>query len=156
MLSIEFHSQTNTTTSNGCSFLQLDAVTTHKIAWLLILAGVPVTTIGRSIHSKWAAAHSHCSDWLGNSICKVSWWESKSCEAMISVLCAPYHVPQCPTQPSSNWLSAISKQRSQSEFMDEQLLQRHRSCCAYHAAWFPTNPLLNRLIVCRQRTAFAE
>ena len=42
------------TTSNGCSFLQLDAVTTHKIAWLLILAGVPVATIGRSIHSKWA------------------------------------------------------------------------------------------------------
>ena len=52
MLSIEFDSQTNTTTSNGCSFLQLDAVTTHKIAWLLILAGVPVATIGRSIHSK--------------------------------------------------------------------------------------------------------
>ena len=51
ILSIERDSQTNMT-SNGCSFLQLDAVTAHKIAWLLILTGVPVATIGRSIHSK--------------------------------------------------------------------------------------------------------
>ena len=53
VLSIERDSQTNTT-SNKCSFLQLDAVTNRKIAWLLIvLAGIhDVTTTGRSIHSK--------------------------------------------------------------------------------------------------------
>ena len=53
VLSIERDSQTNTT-SNESLFLQLlDAVTNRKIAWLLIVhAGNPVTTTGRSIYSK--------------------------------------------------------------------------------------------------------
>lgn len=116
ILSIERDSQTNVT-SNGCSFLQLDAVTNRKIAWLLIvIAGIPVTTTGRSIHSKWAG----CSFSLLGLIvfCRkretfAEWVdEKKSYEAMISfLLCS------LPCSPMANpaliiWLSAISEQQS--------------------------------------------
>ena len=144
MLSIERHSQTNKT-RNTCSFLQLNAVTNHKIAWLLILAGVPVTNTGRSIHSKW----SGCSFSLLRLIvcCRkratfAEWVDekTKAAKSWFRFSCAPYHVPKWPTQPSSNWLSAISEQKLQSEFMKKQLIvQRHRFRCVYHASKFVIN-----------------
>ena len=99
------------------------------------------------------AAHSHCSDWLsfverGKHLQSELMRKTKVAKPWFRFCCAPYHVPQWPTQPSSNWLSAISEQRLQSMFKNKQLLQRRRFRCAYHVPWFPTIPFLKRLIVC--------
>ena len=144
ILSIESNSQINETNNAFSFFLQLDAVSNRKIAWLLTLrAGLPVTT----------AISNHSSCWLtierGQHLQSELMRKTKVAKPWFRFCCATeYHLPQWPTQPSSNWLSAISEQRLQSMFKNKQLLQRRRFRCAYHVPWFPTIPLLKRLIVC--------